>query len=70
MMFHVSAGYYYQPPFYKEMRRPDGTINEDIRPQRSIHLLAGGDYLFSLWDRPFKLSGEAWYKWLDDLNSL
>jgi len=67
MMFHVSAGYYYQPPFYKEMRMPDGSVNEEISPQRSIHLLAGGDYLFSLWDRPFKLSGEAWYKWLDDL---
>jgi hypothetical protein len=67
MMFHISAGYYYQPPFYKEMRRPDGTINEQIQPQRSIHLLAGGDYIFSMWDRPFKLTGEAYYKWLDNL---
>jgi hypothetical protein len=67
MMFHLSAGYYYQPPFYKEMRMPDGTINQDISPQRSIHLLAGGDYLFSLWNRPFKLSGEMWYKWLNNL---
>lgn len=67
MMFHLSAGYYYQPPFYKEMRMPDGAINPDIRPQRSIHLLAGGDYIFSMWDRPFKLSGEVWYKWLNDL---
>jgi len=67
MMFHISAGYYYQPPFYKEMRMPDGTVNPQIRPQRSIHLLAGGDFLFTLWDRPFKLTGEAWYKWLNDL---
>jgi hypothetical protein len=67
MMFHFSAGYYYQPPFYKEMRMPDGAINYDVLPQRSIHLLVGGDYLFSLWDRPFKFSGEAWYKWLNNL---
>ncbi|MEN8230416.1 MAG: TonB-dependent receptor [Bacteroidota bacterium] len=67
VMFHVSAGYYYQPPFYKEMRMPDGTINEEIQPQRSIHLLLGGDYIFSMWDRPFKLTGEAYYKWLDNL---
>ncbi len=67
MMFHVSAGYYYQPPFYREMRMPDGSINEDIRPQRSIHLLVGGDYIFSMWDRPFKLTGEAYYKWLSNL---
>jgi hypothetical protein len=67
MMFHISAGYYYQPPFYKEMRMPDGEINENIEPQRSIHLLLGGDYIFSLWDRPFKLTGELYYKWLSNL---
>ena len=67
MMFHLSAGYYYQPPFYKEMRMPDGEINYDIEPQRSIHLLLGGDYIFKLWDRPFKLTGEAYYKWLNNL---
>lgn len=67
MMFHLSAGYYYQPPFYKEMRMPDGVINQDIEPQRSIHLLMGGDYIFTLWDRPFKLTGEAYYKWLSNL---
>ncbi len=67
MMFHISAGYYYQPPFYKEMRRPDGFVNDEILPQRSIHLLVGGDYIFSMWERPFKLTGEAYYKWLNDL---
>ncbi len=67
MMFHLSAGYYYQPPFYKEMRMPNGEINYGIEPQRSIHLLLGGDYIFRLWDRPFKLTGEAYYKWLNNL---
>ncbi len=67
MSFHISAGYYYQPPFYKEMRTPDGEINNEIEPQRSIHLLVGGDYIFSLWNRPFKLTGEAYYKWLSNL---
>ncbi len=67
MMFHISGGVYYQPPFYKEMRLPDDRINYDIRPQRSIHLLFGGDYIFSAWERPFKLTAELYYKWLDDL---
>lgn len=67
VMFHLSGGYYYQPPFYKEMRMPDGEINNNILPQRSIHLLVGGDYIFTAWDRPFKLTGEAYYKWLDNL---
>ncbi|MEN8156575.1 MAG: TonB-dependent receptor [Bacteroidota bacterium] len=67
MMFHFSTGFYYQPPFYKEMRRPDGSINEAVEPQRSIHLLLGGDYIFTMLDRPFKITGEAWYKWLNNL---
>ncbi len=67
MMFHLSGGVYYQPPFYKEMRMPNDEINYDIKPQKSIHLLLGGDYIFSMWDRPFKLTTEMYYKWLDDL---
>jgi len=67
VMLHVSAGVYYQPPFYKEMRTMDNTINYSILPQRSIHVLVGGDYLFTAWERPFKLTAEAYYKWLDDL---
>jgi len=67
MMFHISGGSYYQPPFYKEMRTPDDRINHQIKPQRSIHLLVGGDYIFSAWERPFKLTTEIYYKWLDDL---
>lgn len=67
LMFRLSGGFYYQAPFYKEMRRPDGTINKDIEPQRSIHVLLGGDYLFSMFDRPFKLTGEVYYKWLSNL---
>ncbi|MFC2080277.1 carboxypeptidase-like regulatory domain-containing protein [Bacteroidota bacterium] len=67
MMFHLSAGTYYQPPFYKEMRMPDDLINYSIKPQKSIHILMGGDYLFTMWDRPFKLTAEMYYKWLEDL---
>ncbi len=67
VMFHLSAGYYYQPPFYKELRMPDGSINEEIEPQRSIHLLVGGDYIFTMLDRPFKITGEAYYKWLSNM---
>ncbi len=67
MIFHLSGGSYYQPPFYKEMRMPDDRINYGIKPQRSIHLLLGGDYIFSAWERPFKLTSEIYYKWLDNL---
>lgn len=73
--FRFATGLYYQSPFYKEYRRPvsDGegntkiVLNQDIKSQRSFHLILGADYTFRAFDRPFKLSGEAYYKKLDDL---
>ncbi|MBK7946835.1 MAG: carboxypeptidase-like regulatory domain-containing protein [Flavobacteriales bacterium] len=65
--FWLATGLYYQPPFYREVRRPDGTLNPDIRAQRSIHLLMGMDRWFEIWDRPFKFTTEAYYKQMDDL---
>jgi hypothetical protein len=65
--FWVASGLYYQPPFYREMRRLDGTLNPDIRAQRSIHLLLGMDRRIKIWDRPFKFTTEAYYKYMDDL---
>ncbi len=66
-VFRISIGYYYQPPFYKELRYPDGSLNKSIKAQRSIHFVVGGDYVFSAWNRPFKLTTEIYYKKLDNL---
>ncbi len=63
----ASSGYYYQPPFYKEMRDTKGVIHSSIRAQRSIHFVLGMDYFFKAWNRPFKYVIEAYYKILDDL---
>jgi hypothetical protein len=49
------------------MRRLDGTLNPDIRAQRSIHFLLGMDRKLTIWDRPFKFTTEAYYKYMDDL---
>jgi hypothetical protein len=68
MLFRVSGGYYYQPPFYRELRDSLGIINTDVKAQRSIHFVVGNDYSFKLWDRPFKLVTEAYYKSLTDVN--
>ncbi|MBL7941817.1 MAG: hypothetical protein JNM00_03575, partial [Flavobacteriales bacterium] len=67
VVFTFATGYYYQPPFYREMRGFDGNVNPDIRAQRSIHFIAGADYIFEAWDRPFKWLTEAYYKKLDFL---
>ncbi|MBS7334309.1 MAG: carboxypeptidase-like regulatory domain-containing protein [Weeksellaceae bacterium] len=68
MLFRFAAGVYYQPPFYREMRRLDGTLNQDIKSQQSIHFILGHDYEFTWMNRPFKLTTEAYYKMLNDLN--
>lgn len=62
-----SAGVYHQPLFYREMRAIDGTLNTQRKAQTSIHFIAGGDYLFKIWDRPFKFFGEAYFKRLYNL---
>jgi len=65
--FHLSGGYYFQPPFYKEMKRPDGSINQNIRAQQSVHAVLGAEYDFIAWGRPFKYQAEVYYKSLDHL---
>ncbi len=73
--FRFATGLYYQSPFYKEYRMPvDGTnnnqtivLNENIKSQRSFHLILGSDYTFRAMDRPFKLTAEAYYKALCNL---
>lgn len=70
--FKLSGGVYYQAPFYREMRRPDGTVNTNLRSQKSIHLVAGFSHDFyweSISEKPFKLLGEFYYKKLSDLVS-
>ncbi len=68
MLFRFSTGIYYQPPFYREIRRLDGSLNDKIKSQKSIHFIAGNDYEFKWMDRPFKLTTELYYKILQDLN--
>ncbi len=67
--FSLRTGLYYQPAFYREMRRTDGTLNHDIQSQRSFQVVAGTEYNFNIWRRPFKFTAEAYYKYLDRLIS-
>ena len=66
-VFRFASGYYYQPPFYRELRDPGGNINRNIKAQKSIHFVGGMDINFLAWQRPFKFTAEAYYKYLDDL---
>jgi hypothetical protein len=67
ILFKASYGYYYQPPFYREMRGFDGKLNQNIKAQQSIHYLLSADYNFKLWNRPFKVILAGYYKELKNL---
>lgn len=67
IVFKISGGLYAQPAFYREMRDLDGNINKDLNAQKSMHLVAGSDYNFKMYHRPFKLTAEFYYKKLWDL---
>jgi len=67
MIFRFASGFYYQPPFYKEIKNYQGAMNPNIKSQKSIHFVLGNDYHFLAWERPFKLTTEVYYKFLNDL---
>lgn len=71
----LAGGVYYQAPFYKEYRieKVDEIgnayidLNKDIKSQRSIQAIIGGDYTFRAMNRPFKFTTEIYYKNLSNL---
>lgn len=73
--FRLATGLYYQSPFFKEMRMQQTdaagntivTLNKDIKSQRSFQVIGGADFTFRAFNRPFKLSAEAYYKALGNL---
>ena len=68
MLFRLSGGLYYQPPFYRELRDSDGLVNSNVKAQKSVHLVLANEYSFKMWDRPFKLISEAYYKDISNVN--
>ncbi|MCB9246048.1 MAG: TonB-dependent receptor plug domain-containing protein [Flavobacteriales bacterium] len=66
-LLKVAAGLYAQPPFYRELRDLSGVLNLNLRAQKAVHFVFGGDMLFTAWNRPFRFIGEVYHKQLYDL---
>lgn len=70
LTYRAAVGLYYQSPFYKEYRHTvtdefgNGFIelNRDIKSPQSLHFILGADYTFRAMNRPFKFTGEAYFK--------
>ena len=69
VLFRLSIGSYQQPALYRELRNIQGQVNPEVEAQKSIHFVAGNEYSFSLFDRPFTLISEGYYKKLDNVNT-
>lgn len=68
VLFRISGGLYYQPPFYKELRDSLGIVRPEVKAQKSFHIVLGNEYSLTMWNRPFKFVAEAYYKKLTDVN--
>lgn len=68
MFFRLSGGLYHQPPSYRELRDANGVVQADVKAQQSIHIVLSNDYSFKMWNRPFKMVSELYYKSLTDVN--
>lgn len=67
LVLRAAAGAYHQPPFYRELRRYDGTINADVKAQKSWQVVGGMDYNFSAFNRVLRFTTEAYYKNMTDV---
>jgi hypothetical protein len=68
LVFKLAGGVYQQPPFYRELRSYNGTVNTGLLAQKSYQVVAGADYNFTgLGNRPFRISTEAYYKSMNNV---
>ncbi|MCG8474449.1 MAG: TonB-dependent receptor [Cytophagales bacterium] len=65
--FQAAWGLYQQPSQLKELISRQGRFVKDRKAQKSWHAIAGVEHDLEIWDRPFLLSGSAYYKYLWDL---
>ena len=68
IIFRMAVGAYDQPPFYRELRRYDGTVNTNVKAQKSWQGVVGFDYNFiGIGGRPMRWTTEMYYKSLRDV---
>jgi hypothetical protein len=67
LIYRFAAGFYAQPPFYRELRDFDGKINVEAKSQKSLHFVLSSDYNFKGLSTNLRFSAEAYYKNLYNL---
>ena len=67
LLFKIATGVYQQAPFYREYRRDDGTLALNLKPQTSYQVTTTADWNLRIWERPFKITADLYYKYITDL---
>jgi hypothetical protein len=53
---------------YRELRDQYGVVQPNVKAQSSFHIVLSNDFSFKMWERPFKMVTEAYYKSMTDVN--
>ncbi len=64
---YFATGFYYQYPFYREMRDRRGSLYPTLAPQRALHFVLGGRWSFPTYVYPFRVQLELFQKNLSSL---
>lgn len=67
VMFRLSSGIYFQPPFYNEYFNYDGSLNTNFRAQKAIHYVASADWHLYALGTNLVFFSELYYKQLEHL---
>lgn len=64
LLFRTAVGLYHQPPFYREYRVDDGTLNLTLKSPNSFQAVTSADWGFKVWDKPIRLTADLFYKYV------
>lgn len=67
VVYRLAAGIYHQPPFYREYRRDDGSLNFDVASMHSYQVMGTADWNIRIFEKPFRLTADLYYKYITDL---
>lgn len=67
MLYRLAVGVYQQPALYREMRRSDGSLCANLPAQSSYQATASFDWNLHLWNSPFRITADIYYKYITNL---
>ncbi len=66
--WRLSVGLHMQPPEYREFRDPAGILNPRVKAQKAWNFSLSHRWQFTVWNFPFQLQSEIYYRYLYDVN--